>query len=192
MTRQQWRSGHTPPPSNTDKAPPDANPNNDTADGGYQDFPVAGVVFPYRGMEQHGVPATHPVWTKPSEDCVDVEGELSATEQEDSRPVPVRIVQEFAREIRTWNATQTRADANPRELVGRNLQRTKLLIRNLSVDVVVYIGRANGANYLSGYPVDPGQTIELNTTDEVHGVVGDITKVALIAVLQQFTIEGTP
>lgn len=181
---------NNPRPNNTDKQiPPDANPNNDTIDGGYNPRQVRDSVFPYRGQEMHGVAPVDDPWQRGDDEHEFADNPAPSVVDPEPEPVPVRIVRgNTAREIRSWNATQMMADGTPRQLIGRNQSRTKVHVKNLSAEVAVYIGRQNTTNYMSGYPIDPGQSISLESTDEIFGVTGDTTKTALIALMWEHTV----
>lgn len=149
---------------------------------------VVGPVFPYRGQEQHGVAVEADPWIPQTGTAELWESRTDVPADEtDVKPVAVRIVSEGASENKSWSAGQVTADGNPRELVGRNPRRTRVRIKNLDPLIVVYIGRANGANAISGWPLDPDTEIELLTTDEIHGVSATGAQL-FVAILQEFTV----
>lgn len=145
----------------------------------------AGTNFAWRGTETHGVATT--------QGTMDPEGigfdadspDHRATfvpidpndEAHDERPIPVRIVQEYKREIRRWSADRrTAVPGQVDPVVGRDEDRTRFLIRNISTAKVLYVGNEAATVALMGYRLDAGQEISLATEEPVFvtttGVVG--------------------
>lgn len=170
-------------PSNRDKAPS----LDDNAV--HHETPVmehvAGVVFPYRGQEQHGVEATDPWQLGP-----DVWDEYTAVEPEPEprpEPIPVKIVPQDRHELRTITVGQLFCDSTPRILAGRNEARTKLTVANTST-TTVYVNANVGVSPLNGFPITPGDKLELVSEDVLYGISADGSQ-ASVAVLQEKLIE---
>lgn len=149
----------------------------------------AGENFAYRGIETHGV--------QPTAKAADVVTDWA----QDGRPVPViyvqpgveidpvpvRIVNEGSDEVKRWRVSTAYAGIAPAQLVGRNIMRTNLKIRNLDDTDTVYVSPDSTVSTFSGYPLAPGEMLELRSTDEVWAVAdADETR---LSVLWEFTVE---
>lgn len=90
--------------------------------------------FPYRGIENHGVPVTghgnYGVADAANTATVDAVFEI---EPEPEHVVPVRIVRDNtdndAREIRIMRVRQTMIGTEPQRIIGRNVNRQSIVIR---------------------------------------------------------------
>ena len=146
------------------------------------------VVFPYRGIEQHGVEADRgPVL--PSEEWV-VDPAAAADllkERPDVEPTPVRIVQESSKEIQDWRSGQTVLTANPSLVAGRNKRRSTVRIKNLSATVAIYVGNTVGVSTVSGYPIAANGELQINSEEEVYGISADGSSVG-VAVIQELSV----
>jgi hypothetical protein len=149
-----------------------------------------GENFPYRGIETHGVmptvdPTDVPEWRNEGR-AVPV---LYVPEGVDIDPVPVRIVNTSRGEVDKWRVTTAYAGVSPVQLVNRLASRTFLKIKNLEevAGDTVYVSPDSSVSTFSGYPIAPGEVLELHSTDEVWAVAGaDETK---LSVLWEFTVE---
>lgn len=153
---------------------------------------VVGVVFPYRGMEQHGVKAKQPDFPDDEieSDKYDVE-----KEPEPVTPIPVFIVNRSGNERRTIRTAQLLVGTNSVRIVPRNDSRTKVRIKNCEATAgfTVWIGgeqTLTGATY-DGYPLAPGESIDTVAEDEIFAVsdgqgAGGVNR---IAILQELTVN---
>lgn len=153
-------------------------PDDDFTQEDYTPVPdnPAGANIPYRGVVDHGVPVQQEelpdeahYWTgRPVE---------YLPEETEPDPIPVRVVNQGARELRRFSATQpvlSFSNGNAVQQVriaGRDENRTKLLIRVIGrtdflQSVFVYIG-GPGVTPYDGYLMTNNQELPLNTTEEV-------------------------
>ena len=113
---------------------------------------VPGVVFPYRGMELHGVPATaRPVDTPAvldENEHVEYDAEPKVIE-----PVPVTIVTEHTTEKRVWRIIReyASADGGRRIFVGNHAVRS-VKIANTGT-VTVWVSDSPNPSKTMGYPI---------------------------------------
>lgn len=160
---------------------------------------VKGTVFPYRGMETHGVePDANP------HDPPGYEQEPAIVYEEvppEMEPVPVRIVSSPHRGVefkmwRTYDARVQGTNGQPitRQIAGRNANRTRLRIQNVDGFWGVAISNKDGFLPVMGFTVMPNTYVELITQDEVFGVVaagGDqsTNPVVRVVVLEEYSVE---
>lgn len=148
-------------------------------------------VFPYRGMEQHGVPVPAKPWIPQDANEQSWEGEeVFEPESVPLEPVPVYIVRESAREIRSWRSLCLPVPKSPVLLVGQNERMNRVRIRNIGLatdDTVAWIGHTpNMAARLSGYPIYPGESVDICTEEEVYALCdptatdADVAQLAVI------------
>lgn len=148
----------------------------------------AGKNYPYRGTETHGVP--DPTYTEPD---VEFKGEDQHAVYEEpvpeTPPIPVRIVTEHSREIKSFRVVRYLVDMTAILLLGQERERTKCRIRNTDPVNTVFIG-ASGLNpWLNGYPILPGQEVaEIATTDAIWAVAP--TAPVAVAVFVEFNYEA--
>ncbi len=162
-----------------------------------------GVVFPYRGIENHGVkPDTPPPayiddqWPESDEEPHYVQG---PTEDE---PLPVRIVNSGFRsefqDFRSFTAYVPSANAqtqnSPAIICGRidPMQSNKRLvhIQNQSSSKAIFIGSTNDVSPQNGYRIAANSELPypLTTESEIYGVSEDGT-ICQVGVLVEFSIE---
>ncbi len=170
--------------SNTDKIPdPDAAVHHEVPIMEH----VAGVTFPYRGQEQHGVEATAP-WHPGADEWNEytvVEGDPEVRPE----PIPVKVVPQDKHELRTLTMGQLFCDSTPRILAGRNESRTKLTVKNTSATVVIYINTNVGVNIFNGFPIAPNEKLDMVSEDVLYGISADGSQVG-VAILQEKLIEA--
>lgn len=101
-----------------------------------------GENLPYRGVQPHGVPM--------EQDFVDLDEEAEEvnppveyeTPSEPPEPVPVRIIQEFRKELKRWRTTQWGVGNMPVMVAGRSSTRRRIIVSNPTPERVVYVGHA--------------------------------------------------
>lgn len=147
-----------------------------------------GWVLPYRGYAAHGVdPNSSPPHDVPS-DLFD-QAEVPVYEQGDperaTTPVPVRIVQESAKEARNFFTDQIGVSTVADAIVGKNEDRTSLMVKNLDANYTIYVGASKTTVSAMGYPLGPGEEISLNTSAPVYAVSPSGTVV--VAILGEVT-----
>lgn len=145
------------------------------------------INFPYRGTEQHGVAPQERPWI-PHDPTIDdwTEGDDGPVEYAEIEPIPVILYQTGPREIKSWRAFQGYAGSSSSILVGQNGNRRRTRIRSLAETdgPTVYIGHTSNTSSLEGYPIDPGQSVEIDTEEEVYSVSDGIgVNVAVIVEL---------
>jgi hypothetical protein len=130
----------------------------------------AGENIPYRGVVDHGVAYDQPELTDEAHYHMGREVEYEPEMQEPT-PIPVRIVREGEREIRTIQTSHVTlaAGEGSRQILGRDDRRTSVRIKNLGVDNA-FIGNMNVSQY-SGWRLDADALeITLSTTEPVYGL----------------------
>lgn len=165
---------------------PDPNPQGNTA---YALRPIPenyqAEVFPYRGIQQHGVSPSRSV--EPPEEMLEGGRVKIAPPDHDIAPVPVRIVQPGTKEYQQWRAFQAYAGPAPSQVVNRKENRKSLTLRNVSTTVVVWLGPDANLTKQTGYPLAPGATFSLDGEAEVWGISDDAT----VVLLAGFFVFGT-
>lgn len=150
---------------------------------------TGGWVFPGRGMEAHGVdPNSSP--PDPTPDVFNEELVHPAEQLPPERstvPVPVRIVAEGSRESKEWRTFAESVGSDVRQIVGRNENRTHLIIKN-SGTVKIWIGPDNRVSKLSAWPLDANETLSLEAYGAIYGVSDDGTEQP-VSVVQEYVIE---
>lgn len=139
---------------------------------------VYAPVFPYRGTEQHGVNVESQPWIPQDADEQSWQGEEVVDPEFDPiKPIPVEVVNQGAREIRSWRAVHFNiGKVSPALIVGQNVRQTKITVRHAG-DVnstnVVWLGHeSNVMPGLSGWPLFAREQIEINTEEEVYAITG--------------------
>lgn len=133
-------------------------------------------VFPYRGTQQHGVPVDPVPWIPRDADAQSWEGEtVFDPEIVPIEPIPVIVVNETQSEIRSWRAVQMPVRTNAATLiVGQNTRMTRVRIRNMSAsdsDTILWVGHESNVSRLYGWPVYPGEVLEIDTEEEIYGTL---------------------
>lgn len=162
-----------------------------------------GVVFPYRGIENHGVkPEKAPPeyvneWPDDQGD-----GENYIPGPTEDEPIPVRIVSgDYTREFKDFRTltayvpnTSGQALNQSGLIVGRqdpgSNARRVVHIQNQSGSKAIFIGADNGVSALNGYRIAANGELSwgLDTESEVWGASEDGSQVA-VGVLIEFAIE---
>lgn len=139
---------------------------------------------PYRGIENHGVEPTG----KPLADIEydeEVPGFYEAVKEEPD-PIPVRIVNVSGRELHRFNTWQDRIQAGTvRAVAGRNTARNSIVILNTGTDTI-YIGSSESVASYTGFPVNAGGTLSLNTEDAIYAYAAAEQSVAVI---EEFSVK---
>lgn len=158
---------------------------------------VKGHVFPYRGMETHGVEPTYD-----THDTVDYANNERGVEvyepdtEPDVDPIPVRIVQgtdgEEIRRARVFRAfaTGTNKGTNPSNVVSAAFQarlRRRVRIKNLDA-ATVYIGfTAETASPMNGWPLATNEFIETDSFEAIWAI-STAANEAPLAVLVEYSV----
>lgn len=150
----------------------------------------AGVNFPYRGVQTHGVDVPKDAhydtreFQYPEEKPDEAEPPFPEPD-----PVLVRVVSQHARERRMWRPVRTQATQYATRIVGRNDARTNMRLRNLDGANAIYIGSDSTVSAYTGYKVSAGTEIyPFNTTEEVWVCTGD-TSIVEVAVMYEYGVE---
>lgn len=144
------------------------------------------VNFPYRGQEQHGVEVEGKPWIPKDADEQSWESTVDYAEPERPlEPVPVRIVSETARETKHWRAWRHTAEQNATMCAGRNLNRTRIRIRNMSTDTDVFISGDSNCSVYAAFPLPFGTEIVLETETEVYCVTARDVDPVELAILSE-------
>lgn len=146
--------------------------------------------MPYRGFEAHGV---NPNSSKPQDVPADLFDQAEAPAYEEKAPervevpVPVRIVQEGAKENKEWFSGQEVAGATASMIASRDERRTSLTVKNIGT-VTVWIGPDNRVSKASGFPLAANDSQSFNGWGAVWAVSDDGTNQTL-AVIGEYVVE---
>lgn len=141
----------------------------------------------YRGMEDHGVRG---------EKATDVPGydhERMAyqyiPEAHEVDPVPVRIVQQYSKELRKFRVVNvTVPTSSVVQLCGRNETRTKVSIKNMAASGFIWLGAEPFmTNDVMGYAIASRQEFSLTTEDPVYCYAA--TADSQVCVLEEYTVS---
>lgn len=145
--------------------------------------------IPYRGEQWHGLdPQT--ITTDPQN-----YGDGTVDVVYDADPAPdhvlnVRVVRDSKEEISAFRVSQTSIGPNATAIMSRQRNRTKLKIRHLGtsapVNVRVWIGHNESVNAFNGFPLDPGESLEMTSTEIVYAV-SSTSDVIPLAMWSDFT-----
>lgn len=148
-----------------------------------------GSNHPYRGIESHGVADTG----KPSDPQTEWNDGTRKVVYDDNKnepdPVPVKIVEQGGREIKSWRIITDKVPANNgiRRVVGANPRRTGLRIKNNN-NFFLYIGSNESVASYTGYPMGSFESLDLDIQDEVWVSNPDAANLADIVVIEYFSI----
>ncbi len=150
---------------------------------------TSGWVFPGRGSEAHGVDPNlsepHPI------DNVFDQAHVEPLEQTPPErhevPTPVRIVSEGSKEDKQWRVLQSEANANPTQIVGKNRNRTNLIVHNAGA-VDIFVGPDGPSASLFGFPIPSGSQITLSGYGAVYAVTGD-GSAQPVNILMEYVVE---
>lgn len=141
----------------------------------------AGLNFPYRGTETHGVPPTVEPRPVPSHaEVVETEFNPPLPEPE---PIPVRVVTTGGRELRRSRIFQGKANAGRcNQIVGRDDLRYKVKLKNLGTSNVFVGNKDSTANANEGWPLAQNEVFESETQDELWVLSSHATDAMTVAV----------
>ena len=133
-------------------------------------------VFPYRGMEQHGVHVEAKPWIPLDATAQSWEGEEPYDpEYTPIQPIPVVIVNETQEEVRSWRAlTHYVRQTGASLIVGQNSRMTRVRLRNTATalsDMIIWVGHDASVSPLAGWPVYPGESLEICSEEEVYAIL---------------------
>lgn len=156
----------------------------------------AGVNFPYRGVEKHGVEVPEDAEYDTREfqyEEEDVEEYLPAEPEPD--PIPVKVVTDTARERLDWRALRFRVTETPQQILGRHDKRKAVRIKNHGLldgqanTTPIYIGNDAGLRPYTGYELAPGEVLyPFLSTEDVWAVAPDGEE-SEISILIEFAVE---
>lgn len=159
---------------------------------------VEGTVFPYRGMETHGVtPAKVDYDTEKYQ--ID-ESDLGPEDPEylpaepEPIPIPVVVVNKSARERLSWRPVRFRVTDQGRQILGRNDKRKsvrlKVAFQTDGVDSKpVFIGEDSGVQPFTGFQVDRGETLfPITSTEEIWAICNPGESVDVFMIVE-FAVE---
>lgn len=153
-----------------------------------------GYVFPYRGMEDHGVkpPVDSVVTTE--DDIPDVVDYPPQDPEPD--PIAVRIVAKEGYEYRTHRVGSGSVGFAPQMIVNRNKERVRLLIRvrpATPANVLYLSDQQNLAGPSTGYPLtSDDDPLEIITTGEMYASTAnsdDPTAQVGYAIVEEYTVR---
>lgn len=137
----------------------------------------AGSNHPYRGLEQHGVQDT----VEPNDpetygfdvDDPNADGGVHFVPvQEDPKepePIPVKVIQEFKRELRTFATDRlTISGSDVKEIIGRDTDRSSFKLRNLTADKTLVVCHSREDMSIRGFYLYAGTEISLTTEEPVY------------------------
>lgn len=137
----------------------------------------AAPVFPYRGIEQHGVTVESQPWIPQDATELSWEGDVAYDEEYPPiAPIPVIIVNESEREIRSWRSfVAPVGKTSPVLVVGQNERMTRVRLRHggaANSDAVIWISHESAIiPGLSGYPLFARESLDINTEEEVYAMI---------------------
>lgn len=150
---------------------------------------TTGWVFEGRGSEAHGVdPNLSP--PEPVKDVFDQHNVIPLEEKEPERhevPTPVRIVSEGAKEDKQWRVLNSEANANPTQIVGKNRNRTNLIVHNAGA-VTIFAGPDGPSASMFGFPIPAGSQITLSGYGAVYAVSSD-GSTQPVNILMEYVVE---
>jgi hypothetical protein len=154
-------------------------------------------VFPYRGVQQHGVPIENDPWIPATADEQSWQGEENFDPAVvPIAPIPVEIVNSSGDEIRSWRSVHFFiGKTSPVLVVGQNKRMNRILLRHAGPandDGVIWIGHESSIMPdLSGYPLFARETVELYGGEEIYAMMGAGTGTTVpLAIIIEHTVGG--
>lgn len=145
-----------------------------------QEYAEEGVNFPYRGVEEHGVPFKGTIPDE-LEGSTDKSPDLVlpphlAEPMPESEAVPVRVVADKRVCRIAWEQDSFVLDTNVVQVVGRNDTRKRIRVscRKTSATFpyggTLYVGPVNSVNPDMGFALNGGDDIWFETTEAIYAV----------------------
>lgn len=151
---------------------------------------VAGEEYnqPYRGMEDHGVTPPYKATAVPNYDD-EREGYLPTPPEKEEEPIPVRVVQEFSKELKKFRVyTTTVATGTAVNLCGRNEARSAIHIKNMAASGFIWISHSLSlCNDTFGYAIASRGEIVINTENPVYCYAA--TADSQVCVMEEYTVS---
>lgn len=157
-------------------------------------------VYPYRGVENHGVDDGVQPWipAEASEDTWQGE-ETYDPEIIPIKPIPVEIVNQSANERRAFRTVVHHIVKNRGVIIaGHNERINRVHLRNLALVAdttqIVWIGDSAAiVPGLSGYPLRPGESLTIEAEEAIYAILDDAAVVGYqtLAVLIELTVGGS-
>ena len=153
---------------------------------------VAGVNFPYRGQETHGVDPTDDASNPDPEEAnygvtvaVPIEPEIQEPE-----PVSVKIVSSGAKELRAFRIIREycRATESSRRIIGQDETRTTARIKNLHASDLLYISDMAFNDVAMAYPIAGGAELEVSAETSVYAKPSAANDIP-VAIFVEFTVQ---
>lgn len=154
-----------------------------------------GVVFPYRGTEQHGVAVPDDARYNTREFQYPEESPDEYLEPEpEPDPIPVRLVNRTARERLDWRSARIRVTDRAQTIVGRHDRRKRLRIKvHYQTDGVdsnpVWIGQDDSVKPYTGYQMDRGETLDPFTSTEDVWAICNPGESVEVSVMYEYAVE---
>jgi len=148
----------------------------------------AGQFNPYRGMDVHGV-ASPDVWQDvPAPDTATAEVPVYQ-EPVEPEPIPVRIVSEAARELRTHRVgtVPIKPLSEVTVVLGRHESRVRALVTNTGT-IPVYVVNDRSGQSFNGFPLAINATYEFTDEDALYIVNDGSATPGIIAYIEFYTI----
>lgn len=162
---------------------------------------IEGVVFPYRGIENHGVQSPTPPPYVDDEWPQDDEAEHYEEGATEDDPIPVRIVNQFRKEFQDFRSFTAYVPAITGQALNQNGlivgridpsqgQRRVIHIQNQSSSKALFIGSDNGVSAGNGYriPANAELSFPITSESEIWGTSEDGTQIP-VGVLVEFGVE---
>lgn len=144
----------------------------------------------WRGTEMHGVkPIDHAKAYEIS--AADNAPVISHTPvPHEAEPIDVRIVNEYARELRTGQLFSLPVNESVTRVVGLHDGRSKLTIRNTgaAVPAVVYLSTESSVNPITSFRLETGAEIALTIESELYAVCA-IGAATTLQVIDEYPIK---
>jgi len=150
-----------------------------------------GVNFPYRGSQNHGVPQQQNIDPESYYDHTQYDdGEIPATlpAEKEADPIPVKIVQDTARERLQIRFGNFLAQETGQAIVNRHEKRRVLTLFNNDSTNSVYLGEEAGVRVATGFELEAGKQIEIRSTEEVW-VITDPTITVKVSYAWEYAVE---
>jgi hypothetical protein len=147
--------------------------------------------IPYRGMQVHGGPHPEAQAYVTDNDYLDTDVNVVWNEPEEKHIVDVRVIQDSGEQITNFRAGQFPTGDNAQMIFNRNRSRTSLKIKNLSATGgnSCWIGADESVNAMNGYRLDPGETLELQSTEDVWAINAAPGAPVMLSFLMHYTQE---